>query len=221
MGKWSERETERSTSRRLLPVWRRSCSRTSVKLTFSRPDSCYHWSGGGVMSRSESIQTDVHHYEPDRRATSVRPPPPIPKKPDQRGKNNLVKQSCDFSPTYEAYEEILASSEPVRTGPSDSDQHLYEEISELLDGLQDGSGVCAAKGKGFSSSSLMELDGDFQVKSGLLPEPLRVAASLRRQDGQRITNSPNAAADNSGAISERSFSEKHCTEFEVIIIYSA
>ncbi|XP_067313625.1 NACHT, LRR and PYD domains-containing protein 12-like [Pseudorasbora parva] len=35
------------------------------------------------------------------------------------------------------------------------------------------------------------------------------------QDGQRITNSPNAAADNSGAISERSFSEKHCKEFKL------
>uniref|UniRef100_A0A8C1G2M4 Transposase n=1 Tax=Cyprinus carpio TaxID=7962 RepID=A0A8C1G2M4_CYPCA len=33
-------------------------------------------------------------------------------------------------------------------------------------------------------------------------EPLRVAVSLRSQDGQRITNSPNAAAKNSGAISE-------------------
>ncbi len=31
----------------------------------------------------------------------------------------------------------------------------------------------------------------------------------------------NAAAKNSGAISERSFSEKNCKEFEVIIIYSA
>ncbi len=42
--------------------------------------------------------------------------------------------------------------------------------------------------------------------------------SLRSQDGKRITNSPNAAAKNSGAISERSFSEKNCKEFEVIII---
>ncbi len=31
---------------------------------------------------------------------------------------------------------------------------------------------------------------------------------VRSQDGKRITNSPNAAAKNSGAISERSFSEK-------------
>ncbi len=50
---------------------------------------------------------------------------------------------------------------------------------------------------------------------------LIVAVSLRSQDGKRITNSPNAAAKNSGAISERSFSEKNCKEFEVIIIYSA
>ncbi len=35
-----------------------------------------------------------------------------------------------------------------------------------------------------------------------------MAVSLRSQDGKRITNSPNAAAKNSGAISERSFSEK-------------
>ena len=47
---------------------------------------------------------------------------------------------------------------------------------------------------------------------------LSVSLSLRSQDGQRITNSPNAAAKNSGAISERSFSEKNCTEFEVIKI---
>ncbi len=47
-----------------------------------------------------------------------------------------------------------------------------------------------------------------------------MAVSLRSQDGKRITNSPNAAAKNSGAISERSFSEKNCKEFEVIIIYS-
>ncbi len=32
---------------------------------------------------------------------------------------------------------------------------------------------------------------------------------------------PNAAARNSGAISEKSFSEKNCKEFEIIIIYSA
>ncbi len=42
-----------------------------------------------------------------------------------------------------------------------------------------------------------------------------MAVSLRSQDGKRITNSPNAAAKNSGAISERSFSEKNCKEFEV------
>ncbi len=36
--------------------------------------------------------------------------------------------------------------------------------------------------------------------------------SLRSQDGKRITNSPNAAAKNSGAISGRSFSEKKCRE---------
>ncbi len=42
-----------------------------------------------------------------------------------------------------------------------------------------------------------------------------MAASLRSQNGKRITNSPNAAAKNSGAISERSFSEKNCKEFEV------
>ncbi len=42
--------------------------------------------------------------------------------------------------------------------------------------------------------------------------------SLRSQDGKRITNSPNAVAKNSGAISERSFSEKNCKEFEVIIL---
>ncbi len=47
-----------------------------------------------------------------------------------------------------------------------------------------------------------------------------MAVSLRSQDGKRITNSPNTAAKNSGAISERSFSEKNCKEFEVIIIYS-
>ncbi len=35
-----------------------------------------------------------------------------------------------------------------------------------------------------------------------------MAVSLRSQDGKRITNSPNAAVKNSGAISERSFSEK-------------
>ncbi len=35
-----------------------------------------------------------------------------------------------------------------------------------------------------------------------------MAVSLRIQDGKRITNSPNAAAKNSEAISERSFSEK-------------
>ena len=35
-----------------------------------------------------------------------------------------------------------------------------------------------------------------------------MAVSLRSEDGQRITNSPNAVAKNSGAISERSFSEK-------------
>ncbi len=35
-----------------------------------------------------------------------------------------------------------------------------------------------------------------------------MAVSLRSQDGKRITNSPNAVAKNSGAISERSFSEK-------------
>ncbi len=46
-----------------------------------------------------------------------------------------------------------------------------------------------------------------------------MAVSLRSQDGKRITNSPNAATKNSGAISERSFSEKNCKEFEVIIIY--
>ncbi len=56
---------------------------------------------------------------------------------------------------------------------------------------------------------------------GYKKEPLRVAVSLRSQDGKMITNSPNAAAKNSGAISERSFSEKNCKEFEVIIIYSA
>ncbi len=44
-----------------------------------------------------------------------------------------------------------------------------------------------------------------------------MAVSLRSQDGKRITHSPNAAAKNSGAISERSFSEKNCKEFEVII----
>ncbi len=48
---------------------------------------------------------------------------------------------------------------------------------------------------------------------GYKKEPLRVAVSLRSQDGKRITNSPNAAAKNSGAISERSFSEKNCKEF--------
>ncbi len=48
-----------------------------------------------------------------------------------------------------------------------------------------------------------------------------MAVSLRSQDGKRITNSPNAAAKNSGAISERSFSEKNFKEFEVIINYSA
>ncbi len=42
-----------------------------------------------------------------------------------------------------------------------------------------------------------------------------MAVSLRSQDGKRITNSPNDAAKNSGAISERSFSEKNCKEFEV------
>ncbi len=48
-----------------------------------------------------------------------------------------------------------------------------------------------------------------------------MAVSLRSQDRKRITNSPNAAVKNSGAISERSFSEKNGKEFEVIIIYSA
>ncbi len=48
-----------------------------------------------------------------------------------------------------------------------------------------------------------------------------MAVSLRSQDGKRITNSSNAVAKNSGAISEMSFSEKNYKEFEVIIIYSA
>ncbi|XP_067230331.1 uncharacterized protein [Chanodichthys erythropterus] len=153
-------------------------------------------SHGRLSSSSSAVQPDVPLYEPvlPARITPVRPPPPVPKKPDQRGKNSLARRPCDFSPTCEDYSEIQrvpsgaaspvipphpAPSEPVRTDPSDScsssgvplDQHLYEDISELLDGHQDGGDVCAVKGKRYSSSSLTDFC-DFQVKSGLLPEKL-------------------------------------------------
>ncbi len=47
-----------------------------------------------------------------------------------------------------------------------------------------------------------------------------MAVSLRSQDGKRITNSPNAAAKNSGAISERSFSEKNCKELSSSTVHN-
>ncbi len=47
-----------------------------------------------------------------------------------------------------------------------------------------------------------------------------MAVSLRSQDGKRITNSPNAAAKNSGAISERSFSEKTCKELSSSTVHN-
>ncbi|ROL41831.1 Apolipoprotein L domain-containing protein 1 [Anabarilius grahami] len=117
---------------------------------------------------SSDVPLDQHLYEDISELLDghqVRPPPPVPKKPDQRGKNSPARRSCDFSPTCEDYPEIQrvpwaspvipphpAPSEPVRTDPSDScsssdvplDQHLYEDISELLDGHQvdsDGSSM--------------------------------------------------------------------------------
>ncbi|XP_016109811.1 uncharacterized protein, partial [Sinocyclocheilus grahami] len=95
--------------------------------------------------------------------------PPVPSKP------SLTTASCDAPPADEGYREIRAppipprpaSSQPVR---SDPDQHLYEDISVLLDQRKtDGGADCAGKGKRFSSSGLMESDTGLRVKSGLLP----------------------------------------------------
>ncbi|XP_016364867.1 uncharacterized protein LOC107705875 [Sinocyclocheilus rhinocerous] len=125
--------------------------------------------GRSSSSGTAAAQTDHHCVPLYEQVLPDRVKPPVPSKP------SLTTASCDVPPADEDYREIWsppipprpASSEPVRTDP---DQHLYEDISVLLDQRKtDGGADCAGKGKRFSSSGLMESDTGLRVKSGLLP----------------------------------------------------
>ncbi|KTF80608.1 hypothetical protein cypCar_00036767, partial [Cyprinus carpio] len=112
------------------------------------------------------------------------PPPPVPKKP---GKHSLTTRSCDAPPAYEDYREIRSPPVPPRPSSSeavrsDPEQHLYEDISVLLDQRQDAGADCAGKQKCFSSSSLMESDGGLHVRSALLPGWDRVFDQEQQED---------------------------------------
>uniref|UniRef100_A0A9J8AWN6 Uncharacterized protein n=1 Tax=Cyprinus carpio carpio TaxID=630221 RepID=A0A9J8AWN6_CYPCA len=143
--------------------------------------------GHSSVSSTAAAETDHHcvplyvQVLPDRVKP---PPPPVPKKP---GKHSLTTRSCDAPPAYEDYREIRSPPVPPRPSSSeavrsDPEQHLYEDISVLLDQRQDAGADCAGKQKCFSSSSLMESDGGLHVRSALLPGWDRVFDQEQQED---------------------------------------